>query len=657
MGLEQDRYRIFFEASADAMLILDDGVFVDCNQSTLDMLGFESREALFATHPAELSPPTQPDGRNSFEKANEIIEKTFEEGSSRFDWIHLKKSGEMLTVEVLLTAIPYEEKTILHVVWRDIFKRVQLKEELIAHRNKLQAEVTKRTQELEQTLMEAQLLGEAVSQSGVSTLITDIHGKIEYINPAFTKINGYTPEEIYGKSPAILSSGLQNDDFYKKMWETIKKGKIWTGTLRNMRKNGQLYWAELKISPVCDEAGKIHHYVGIETDISDFIEAKEKAEKANQAKSNFLSSMSHELRTPLNSIIGFTQLLEVDKQGAFTENQKTQLFHIRNAGDHLLSLVDEVLDLAKVESGKLAFNIKNVDFRAILNECLDLAKASYNQLNVEVIDRTDFELPFLETDPVRAKQVILNLITNAKKYNKKDGYVYIDSAQTDQQSVRLSVTDTGSGISIEKQAELFTPFNRLGHENSHVDGTGIGLVLTKKIIEGMGGQIGVHSVLGEGSTFWVEFPAHEAIEKEETHHIKNDLCKLDCYGQSHTLLYVEDSDLNRKLMAGFVSEIPNLDLVCVANAHEAIDVVEKLNPHIILMDINLPDLNGFKAFIKLAQMEKVKDIPVVALSADAMPETKEKALKLGFSEYLSKPFKMSDLMSVLNTYIRDETST
>ncbi len=362
-----DRHRVFFEASADAMLIIDDGVFVDCNQSTLDVLGFSSREELFSTHPAKLSPLTQPDGRASYEKADEMIEIAMKKGSNRFNWIHVRKSGESFPVEVLLTALPFEGATILNVVWRDITSHVKLEEELIEQRDRLEEQVIERTQELENALKGARLLGEAVKQSGTSTIITDAKGKIEYINPAFTEINGYTPAEVYGKTPGILNSGLQDAAFYKDMWTTINSGKIWSGTLQNVRKNGEVYWVRLKIAPVTNEQGKITNFVGIETDISDFIEAKEKAERANKAKSEFLSSMSHELRTPLNAINGFAQLLEMDRQTDLTPKQAGHVEQIKSAGAHLLELIDEILDLARVEAGKMAFHFQDVDTRVMLN--------------------------------------------------------------------------------------------------------------------------------------------------------------------------------------------------------------------------------------------------------------------------------------------------
>lgn len=646
-----DRHRVFFEASADAMLIIDGGVFVECNQSTLDLFGFASSEDFFSAHPAELSPPQQPDGRNSFEKANEMMERAIQDGNNRFHWMHRRQDGSVFPVEVLLTAIPYDGKTVLHVVLRDVSHRVELENKLRNRRDELEQEVARRTQELEKALMDARLLGEAVSQSAASILITDPQGRIKYINPAFCQINGYDIQEIIDKQPSILNSGLQDRDFYKEMWKTIQSGQIWSGTLKNKRKNGELYWARLKISPVMDDQGEIVNYVGIETDITDFIEAKERAENANRAKSSFLSSMSHELRTPLNAIMGFSQLLDMGKKTPLSERQKSYVANIKSASDHLLSLIDEVLDLARVEAGKMQFNIQNVNLRDTLDDCLQLAEGSYNTLNVTVIDETRSRLPALKVDPLRLRQVILNLISNAKKYNVENGKVFVSGELRPGSMFRLKIRDTGDGIPEYEHNKLFKPFQRLGAEKTQVEGTGIGLLLTKQIVEGMGGEIGFESSLGVGSTFWIDLPSYGAQSMPATGFDFSETLNMQCCDSLHTLLYVEDISINRELMTAIVDEIPNLNLICAETGRKGVELAKREKPHLIIMDINLPDMDGYEAFKLLKSDEETKNIPVVALSADAMEQAKMKASETGFVEYLTKPFNMADLLSVLNMTI------
>lgn len=646
-----DRHRVFFETSADAMLIIEDGVFVDCNQATLDLFGFASPEEFFATHPAEISPPQQPDGRNSFEKANEMMALAIEQGNNRFHWMHQRKNGDLFPVEILLTAVLFEGKTSLHVVLRDVSDRVALENKLRGRRDELEQEVSRRTEELEEALRGARLLGEAVNQSAASILITDPRGMIEYINPAFCEINGYDVTEIIGKQPSILNSGLQGREFYQDMWQTIKSGRIWSGTLKNKRKNGDLYWARLKISPVMDDQGEIVNYVGIETDITDFIEAKERAENANRAKSSFLSSMSHELRTPLNAIMGFSQLLDMGKKNPLSERQKNYVANIKSASDHLLSLIDEVLDLARVEAGKMQFNIQNVNLRDTLDECLQLAEGSYNTLDVTVVDETRSSLPSLKVDPVRLRQVILNLMSNAKKYNVEGGKVFVSGELRPGSLFRLKIRDTGDGIPEYEHHKLFKPFQRLGAEKTQVEGTGIGLLLTKQIVEGMGGEIGFESSLGVGSTFWIDLPAYGAQEMSASGFDFSETLNMQCCDSLHTVLYVEDISINRELMKAIVDEIPNLDLISADTAAKGIELAQSEKPHLIILDINLPDMDGYEAFKLLKSHEDTKNIPVVALSADAMEQAKMKASEIGFVEYLTKPFNMADLLSVLNMTI------
>jgi len=626
-----DRYKLFFEASTDAMLTIQGGCFVDCNKATLKMLGLDNKDELLKLHPSAISPPQQPDGRESYEKAEEMIAMAFREGTNRFDWMHVRKDGKAFPVEVLLIVDTSGRGDMIHVVWRDIAERYAL----------------------ENALWKTKLLGEAVNQSGASTLITDVQGRIEYVNPAFTDINGYRLDEVKGKTPGILNSGMQSKAFYEDMWSVIKGGETWSGTLRNVRKNGEQYWARLKISPVKDENGQVIKFVGIETDISDFIDAKEKAEKANKAKSEFLSSMSHELRTPLNSILGFSQLLELSKQNPLSDRQKTQVSHIEKAGKHLLHLIDEILDLAKVEAGKMAYEIEEVEAEDILEDCLSYIETAHNKMQVTVVDETQSPLPKIRADATRVRQVLLNLLSNAKKYNRPGGQVFVRSAFPDRKHLRIAVADTGVGIPALLRDQIFQPFNRLGAELSDVEGAGIGLVLTRKIVEEMGGQIGFDSVEGEGSVFWVDFPM-AAVKKADADQveIKRPDLVLTCCDNRHTVLYVEDNAMNRDLMDGFVDEISNLNLIMAETAGKGIKLAQEHKPHLIFMDINLPDMDGFEAFERLRADVKTSDIPIVALSANAMPDAIEKATRMGFQGYLTKPFEREDVMKALNENVK-----
>ena len=635
------------------MLLLEGDRFVDFNQATLDMLGYETREELFSTHPSQLSPEIQPDGRPSFEKANEMIETALQKGSNRFVWIHTRKNGENFPVEVLLTAVPDEGNDLVHVVWRDISKRVRIEEENQRHRDHLQELVDERTKDLEKALEEASLLSEAVNQSGTSVLITDAMGRIEYVNQAFTKINGYTRDEVAGETPRILSSGGHPDAFYQDMWDTILRGEVWSDSILNRRKNGETYWARARIAPVRDKQGKISKFVGVEADISELMEQKEQAEAANRAKSEFLSSMSHELRTPLNAILGFSQLLQMGTDTPLTERQDGYVDQVLKAGRHLLSLIDEVLDLARIEAGKLNLSMEAVDLDDLVEECIGLTKtlAEAKQIKIHVTRLDD--PPQLNTDRLRAKQSLLNLLSNAVKYNVKNGTISVVEEIGKTGRLRISVSDTGRGIPEDRQMELFSPFNRLGAETSDIEGTGIGLVLTKRLMEEMGGEIGFSSEEGRGSTFWIEFPVAKPATAQPAQQDNGTASELILDGQEKLLLYVEDNPANLALMESIVEGIRNLSLISAPTGELGYSLAESHNPDIIILDINLPGMDGCEAVRLLRSRKSTKNTPILALSADAMPRSVDRGLKAGFDDYLTKPIDVPRLMEAIRTALEN----
>lgn len=368
----------------------------------------------------------------------------------------------------------------------------------------------------------------------------------------------------------------------------------------------------------------------------------------NLVRARILTNMSHELRTPMNAILGFAQMLKFNTRETLTPKQKSAVNHILKGGNHLLELIDQVLELNKIEAGKLAINMVNTPARAVINESLFLIRTRAEDEGIEIIDRTkDENLPFLWTDNTRLTQVLLNLLSNAVKYNRKGGTVTITQQLLSEQMLRISVTDTGEGIPVEKQGDLFKLFERLGREVSDIEGTGIGLTIAKQIMELMGGQIGFESALGRGSTFWIDIPigSDESIDEDPTPFSLTERPFVD--DPSRRVLYIEDNPDNVRLMESIIDQIDDTHLLIAYNAEQGIDLARQELPHLILMDINLPGMNGVQALKMLKNSDATNHIPVIAVTSAAMPNEIESGLKAGFNDYITKPLDVTRLVKVI----------
>ena len=369
----------------------------------------------------------------------------------------------------------------------------------------------------------------------------------------------------------------------------------------------------------------------------------------NLVRARILTNMSHELRTPMNAILGFAQMLKFNTRESLTQKQKSAVDHILKGGNHLLELIDQVLELNKIEAGKLSLNMDHASARAVIDESLFLIKSRAENEGIEIIDRTSGEdLPWLWTDSTRLTQVLLNLLSNAVKYNRKGGTITLTHEQLSDQMMRISVTDTGEGIPTDKQGDLFKLFERLGREVSDIEGTGIGLTIAKQMLELMGGQIGFESAEGRGSTFWIDVPlSSEQSGDGEDHTPFNIANRHIDEDSSRRILYIEDNPDNMHLMESIIDQLDNTRLLLAYNAEQGIDLARRENPHLILMDINLPGMNGVEALKKLQNRIETNHIPVVAVTSAALPSEVEAGLKAGFVDYITKPLDVSRLVNVI----------
>jgi len=371
--------------------------------------------------------------------------------------------------------------------------------------------------------------------------------------------------------------------------------------------------------------------------------ARYMAEKASLAKSDFLSSMSHELRTPLSAILGFAQLLEAGAQVPTPDQQKS-LEQIIKAGWYLLELINEILDLAQIESGKVPLVLESVELAGLVQECQDLVEPHAETGSITVTCGPLARPYFVHADRLRLKQALINLLSNAVKYNKPNGSVTVDCVEYARERIRIRVKDTGQGLTAEKIAQLFQPFNRLGQEASAVQGTGIGLTVCKRLVELMGGSIGVESTPGEGSLFWIELNLTAAAAAAAA------AAKSTLPNRTHarTLLYVEDNPPNLELVQDLVARRADIRFLSAVDGQNGIEMARVFQPDVILMDINLPGISGLEALKILHSEPATAHIPVVALSANAMPGDIERGLKAGFLRYLVKPIKIGEFMQTLD---------
>ena len=373
------------------------------------------------------------------------------------------------------------------------------------------------------------------------------------------------------------------------------------------------------------------------------------AVSSSNHKSAFITSMNHELRTPMNAILGFAQLLEINVMEPLTDDQQSAVEHILRNGTHLLELIDQMLDLNKIEAGTLPLNMEDISARDVFNETMYLIQARAKNEDIKIIDKTtDQDLPLLWTDSTRLIQVLLNLMTNAVKYNRKGGQVTLSCELIPEQMLRISVVDNGIGIPLEQQDALFSPFERLGHELGQIDGSGIGLSITKQIVEMLGGHIGFESEHEKGSTFWVEISLSDQQSTDLSEMNASEVTQMNDSERERTVLYIEDNEDSVHLVEAIFGQIGNIQLLTAENATIGFDISTSTKPDLILMDINLPGMNGIQALKRLQRTRETRNIPVIAVTSNTQVKDIEEGLKAGFKAYITKPIQVTEFINTID---------
>ena len=538
--------------------------------------------------------------------------------------------------------------------------------------------------EAEEALLKAGALQRAIFNSAnFSSIATDAKGVIQIFNVGAERMLGYTAAEVMNKiTPADISDSQElltrAEALTISLGTPIKPGfealvfKASRGIediyeLTYVRKDGSRFPALVSVTALRDATEAIIGYLLIGTDNTAGKEAeaivqerniqlenaRSIAVKANLAKSDFLSSMSHELRSPMNAILGFAQLME-SEQPPPSASQMECITQILQAGWHLLKLINEILDLAKIESRQVPLQLEAFSLEDVLLTCQGMVEPQANQHNIKMTFPVLSKPVYVWADRTRVKQILINLLSNAIKYNRKKGSVEVSCLEQPLDRVRISIKDTGTGLTEGQISQLFQPFNRLGQEAGEEEGTGIGLVVAKRLVELMGGEIGVESTPGEGSTFWFEFTAVEAPDLPYAENVSISLDSLLLVQKSrvHKILYVEDNPANMRLVDKIIARIPNTTLLMATDGALGVEMARKNLPDLILMDINLPGINGFEALKMLRADPLTEHIPVIALSANAMLLDIEKGLMAGFYSYITKPINVDNFTNSLNEVMR-----
>ncbi|MEY2481661.1 MAG: hypothetical protein QOK24_189 [Verrucomicrobiota bacterium] len=633
-------FRELFEAAPIGMAIIAlDERFIKVNATFCKMVGYSNEELKQRTAEDITYDEDIETGRQ--------LAKNLLDGTVRYtgDKRYVHKNGEVLWVSRTASLIRDEHGEPQHflLMVEDISERKQSERALLESRR-----------ELENALHANQLIMDN-SQDVICTI--DADGRFLSVNAACEELWGYKASELVGRRYIDLVYPEDRAKTEAASEALLTSGKITDFVNRYVRKDGTM--VDVLWSATWSAADKMIFCVA--HDVTDrariekaLREAKAEADRANHAKSDFLSRMSHELRTPLNSILGFGQLL--DRQSA-NDAQRTRVRYILSAGRHLLNLINEVLDISRIEAGNLQLSLEPVCLEEAMSEALDLMRPLAAEREIRLaascpLDTTTYVL----ADRQRFKQVLLNLLTNAVKYTAMQGSVDVSFDDSGNGTMRLLVRDTGAGIPTEKLSRLFTPFDRLGAEQSTVEGTGLGLALSQRLVEAMHGCIGVNSTVGDGSTFWVELPQAESpfqqLAAQKNAPVPEEL--------SHTgkrrVLYIEDNFSNVTLVEQMLAERPSLELMTAMQGRLGLDLARKHVPDLVLLDLHLPDMPGWQVLAQLKADHSTRDIPVIVISADATAPQIKRLLAAGARAYLTKPLDIGEFFRVVEETISSADS-
>ncbi|MCP4660847.1 MAG: response regulator [bacterium] len=552
---------------------------------------------------------------------------------------------------------PFEEQEL-----RATIEMALVRHRLEQERERLIGELQEVIREREQAEVELRKLSHAVEQSPTAVIITDLEGAIEYVNPRFTEMTGYGREEVLGRNPSVLRSGKQDPELYRELWETISSGREWRGEFCNRKKNGELYWELASISAIRDPDGELTHYVAVKEEITqrkrdeeELRRSKEAAEAANRAKSVFLANMSHEIRTPMNGIIG---MLDLALATELSPDQSEHLRMAKDSAESLLLLLRDILDFSKIEADRLDLESIPFRLRESIADVMRIVAVASGRKELEVRWEAAEGVPdtFLG-DPGRLRQILINLLGNAVKFTDRGEVVLRvepESADAGDVVLHFSVSDTGIGIPAEQLASIFSPFTQVdGTLTRPAGGTGLGLAICQRLVELMGGRIWAESEVGRGSTFHfsARFPRVPVPEKKPTQEAPSGT-RLCGTRRSLRILLAEDHPVNQALLSALLRNQGH-EVEVVSTGEEALAALAEERPDLVLMDVQMPHMDGLEATARIRQMEEGLDrrLPIIAITAHAMKGDRERFLGAGMDGYVEKPIRTEALFRTIDEVI------
>jgi PAS domain S-box-containing protein len=650
---------IFNSENFSSIATDEKGVIQLFNVGAERMLGYAASDVLDKITPADISDPQEVIVRAkslSMELATPItpgfealVFKASRGIEDIYELTYIRKDGSRFPAVVSVTALRDAQGAIIGYL-------------LIGTDNTARKQVEAEQKQLSQRLHDQQFYTRSLFEANIDALMTtDPLGIITDVNKQMEALTGCTRDELIGAPFKNYFTDPERAETSIRL--VLSQKKITNYELTARARDGKETVVSYNATTFYDRDRRLQGVFAAARDVTELKRFEQTlqqtnaelesatsiAEKANLAKSDFLSSMSHELRSPLNAILGFAQLMESDAPPP-TIAQAESIDQILQAGWHLLKLINEILDLAQIESRKVPLSQEPVSMAEVMLECQGMTEPQALQHGI-LMSFPQFETPcIVQADRTRVKQVLINLLSNAIKYNREEGTVTVECVSSSPGRIRISIKDTGRGLSPEQIVQLFQPFNRLGQEAGGEEGTGIGLVVAKKLVELMSGEIGVTSAVGVGSVFWFELNSADVsgLSIEEAEPLATAHAHVKSGGRVRTLLCVEDNPANQKLIAQLVARRPDMNMMIASNGNSGIELARDSKPEIILMDINLPDISGFEALRILREDPNTAHIPIVAISANAMPRDIEKGLKAGFFRYLTKPIKFNEFMSTLD---------